>query len=81
MNMINNSIVKVEKARAKLQRAFEMHFARNIAQFEIGVNPEDGKYTVVALVCEERHIKALPVEVDGYQVFSSIKEPPMKRKN
>jgi len=72
MKMLFNSIIGVDEARNKLKEAFDAHFKKNSARFEIGVDPNNGKYTVIAFVGSIRHAQALPPEVDGYKVFSSI---------
>lgn len=70
--MFNNSIIGATTARDKLQAAFVAHFKNVNARFELGIQPTDGKYHILAFITTQRHLEALPADVDGYRVSPTM---------
>lgn len=68
----SNSIVGVGLAREKLQAAFAKEYPQEICEFDISVNPYNGKYFVLVSLTNQKLNSIFPPTVNGYSI--AIKE-------
>lgn len=70
----NNSIVGVIEARNKLKKAIVKKYpTTSKSRFEIGIDPENGKYTIVVFLSDPSITKRLPTTTGGYKVVDGFK--------
>lgn len=70
--LTGNNIIRAQEAADKLRFAFKQSFGEIPANFTVGVDVANGKYTVVATVAIAKYLRALPRDVDGYKVDAGI---------
>lgn len=67
-----NSIIGVQKAIEKLEEACGAHFQKKIADFDVSINPVNGKYVILANIHYKEFARSIPPEVDGYPVVTGF---------
>lgn len=67
-----NSIVGVQKAKEKLEEACNAHFQKKVADFNVSINPIDGKYCILVKIHYPEFSRSIPEEVDGYVVTTGF---------
>ena len=67
-----NSIIGVQKAIGKLEEACNAHFQKKIADFDVSINPANGKYVILADIHYQEFARSIPPEVDGYPVVTGF---------